>query len=104
VSMYYDMDGKPLGPNEWSKSFSADDRIIKQETLPNGRYVSTVWLGIDHRFGDDGPPLIFETMLFDAKDSKGLGEDLDMDRYSTHEEAVAGHQRMVEKWSGESSD
>lgn len=62
-------------------------------TLPGGARVSTVWLGLDHQFGD-GPPLIFETMVFPAESSM----DLDCERYSTEEEAKAGHSAMVEKW------
>jgi hypothetical protein len=66
--------------------------------LPSGYWVSTVWLGLDHRFGD-GLPLIFETMVFPAKDGAvtSWGE-LDSNRYSTEEEAVAGHNAMVEEW------
>jgi predicted cobalt transporter CbtA len=60
--------------------------------------VSTVWIGIDHRFGDDGPPLIFETMVFNR--AEGWGE-LDCERYSTEAEAVAGHAAMCEKWAHE---
>lgn len=63
--------------------------------------VSTVFLGMDHRF-DDGPPLLFETMVFSTKNwrkGRGLSEH-DMDRYSTWDEAEAGHARMVEKWIG----
>lgn len=53
-------------------------------------WVSTVWLGLDHSWSG-GPPLIFETMIF--------GGPLDQDyqqRYSTVEEARAGHERAVE--------
>lgn len=43
-----------------------EQRVVAQETI--GKYwVSTVFLGLDHRFGDSGPPLLFETMVFDAK-------------------------------------
>lgn len=59
--------------------------------------MSTVWLGIDHSFGS-GPPLIFETMVFSSKDDF---HDLDCERYSTETQALAGHARMVEKWSVE---
>ena len=52
--------------------------------------VSTVWLGIDHQFGN-GPPLIFETMTF--RGTHALG---DQERYSTEAQAIEGHRRMVE--------
>ena len=52
--------------------------------------VSTVFLGLDHQHFD-GPPLLFETMVF-------VGEHGDeMERYSTWDEAVAGHDAMVAK-------
>jgi hypothetical protein len=37
---------------------------VNETTLPNGLWVSTVWLGLDHRHDDSGPPLIFESMVF----------------------------------------
>lgn len=46
--------------------------------------VSTVCLGIDHRFGE-GPPLLFETMIF------GGPHDQYQERYSTWDEAQQGH-------------
>jgi hypothetical protein len=40
------------------------DRIGKQEDVAHF-WVSTVFLGLDHSFGD-GAPLVFETMVFDT--------------------------------------
>jgi hypothetical protein len=54
-----------------------------------GEYrISTVWLGIDHQYGD-GDPLLFETMVFDKKDE---WNDCYTARYSTWDEAVKGHE------------
>lgn len=48
--------------------------------------ISTVFLGLDHRFGDlSGPPIVFETMVFGGK------YDEEMERYCTYDEAVKGH-------------
>lgn len=48
--------------------------------------VSTVFLGIDHRFGREGKPLLYETMVF------GLPWDEEVQwRCSTYEEAMAQH-------------
>lgn len=89
----YDRGGNPISMRTWARLLEFGGRAykaVRQEQV--GEYwVSTVWLGFDHSFRD-GPPLIFETMVF-----KGSWEDLDMDRYSTEEEAVEGHERMVEK-------
>ena len=78
----------------WAEWFETADRIVRQQTLKNGRFVSTVFLGIDHNFGA-GKPLLFETMVFPSKG--GYGE-LDVDRYSSYKEAEKGHKLMVEKW------
>lgn len=86
---------------EWAKRFESepDAKRMAETTLPDGKWVSTVWLGIDHSFGS-GPPLIFETMVFnsDGKKDGRLGSELDCERYSTEAEAIAGHAAMVEKW------
>jgi hypothetical protein len=62
--------------------------------------VSTVFLGIDHRFFDDGPPILFESMVF-ANPTPGAAfpDELEglMDRYCTWDEAEAGHEAMVAK-------
>jgi hypothetical protein len=49
--------------------------------------VSTVFLGVDHNFGD-GPPILYETMVFGGP----CGGQ--MRRYSTWEEAERGHMRV----------
>ena len=69
------------------------DRIIKQETVANGRWVSTVFLGLDHSFSEEGLPILFETMIFPGKD-KPLREEY-CDRYATYDEALAGHAKAV---------
>jgi hypothetical protein len=90
--LYYDMDGNPLSMEEWSAYYGHNRHV--GETYVRRRhktyYVSTVWLGLDHGWGD-GPPVIFETMVFE----RGDFSDLDMDRYATKEQAKAGHRRMV---------
>lgn len=96
---YYDRNGEPITMDEWVNLFTPDYKRVAETTLPNGVYVSTVWLGLNHRYTDDGPPLIFETMAFENSD---FGRDLRQDRYATEEEALKGHEEMVEwafKWS-----
>lgn len=84
---------------EWSAFFSSDERVVAKTTCQqDGIWVSTVFLGIDHRFGAAGPPLLFETMAFP---NDGTMEDLDCGRYSTWDEAESGHWEMVEKFGGE---
>lgn len=60
----------------------------------NGIQVSTVFLGVDHSFGE-GPPLLFETMIF------GGWHDQYQVRCSTWEEAEAMHLKawgLVRRW------
>ena len=92
---YYDRTGGPISLNEWIERFEDEQYQRVDETiLPDGRWVSTVWLGLDHSFGRSAP-IIFETMVFS---SRAHGKtSLCCERYATEAEAIAGHQRMVEK-------
>ena len=53
--------------------------------------ISTVFLGIDHRFIGGGAPILFETMIFGGK------LDQEQERYCTWDEAEKGHKLMVER-------
>ena len=73
----------------WDQWFEKADRIVAKDTVGDSD-VSTIFLGLDHSFGE-GPPLLFETMVFG-----GMLSDA-MDRYSTWDDAVDGHNAMVER-------
>lgn len=79
----------------WARWFEEnhDAKRVAETVLENGNRVSTVFLGIDHQFGD-GPPLLFETMVFPSDSSA----DEDCERYTTWADAEKGHAAMVEKW------
>jgi hypothetical protein len=80
---------------QWAKDQQNHQyKVVRQETLPNGYWVSTVWLGLNHNFGE-GPPLIFETMVTNPA---GDWEDY-QERYSTEQEAMEGHKRTVRRFS-----
>jgi len=101
LPLYYDREGKPMTVAEWAIRFEdMDYRRIGLTELPGNRHVSTVWLGIDHAFGE-GPPLIFESMAF-HKTGKPFAEELDCKRYSTEAEARTGHEAMVQSLLGNS--
>jgi hypothetical protein len=55
----------------------------------DGVTVSTIFLGINTSF--IGPPRLFETMVF------GGEYDMEQERYSTWDEAEAGHTRWLAK-------
>lgn len=77
---------------EWSRRFETDERRIAQTRMPDGRWVSTVFLGLDHRFGEGGSPLVFETMVFPSE--KNLDEEW-VQRCSTYAQALEQHKRGV---------
>lgn len=53
--------------------------------------VSTVFLGMNHNFDrESDTPVLWETMVF-----KGKYDDY-MERYTSHEEALAGHKRILQ--------
>lgn len=90
---YYDRNGKRV---ELLSQIDNSSKRIGREVLKDGKIVSTIHLGLDHSFGD-GPPLIFETMVFPDEDSFCQIETI---RYATELEAIKGHLEMVKKWSG----
>lgn len=92
-SLYYNREGRPMEMLEWARKFEKEDRRIAVAHLWWGGRVSTVFLGLDHSFLH-GPPLIFETMVFAPRS----WSDLDMNRYTTEEQAKAGHIKMVRRW------
>lgn len=86
---YFDRDGSPIPMLTWARKLEDRDYCrVARTTVREGVDVSTVWLGLNHRW-DDGAPLIFETMVFRA------GHGRDYQRYSTLAEAQAGHEVAV---------
>jgi len=109
--MNYILKGKtPVLENnliKWAKWTSTTDRALLQETLVLNHpdlpligevvlhdrtieniSISTVFLGIDHNFCEEGPPILFETMVFGGK------FDGTQQRYPTWDEAVQGHEKL----------
>lgn len=88
----YKLEGKTIIPchdlMEWARWMEDANRHVRVEKKGDVR-VSTVFLGLDHSF-DDGPPLLFETMIF------GGPHDGFQERCSTWEEAEKQHQNASE--------
>ena len=96
MSLYYDRAGNPLTFDEALKpeNWSMEARRVALDHT-DIRTVSTVHLIHNHRY-NDGPPLIFETMVFDRwGEDAGIGRDYHCERYSTEAEAVAGHAAIL---------
>jgi len=75
------------------------DRVVRQEDM--GPYwISTVFLGLDHNWGD-GPPLLFETMVFrtEGKDHVSV-DDAPFERTPTWELALDAHAEAM-AWAKE---
>jgi len=50
---------------KWAQWFQCNDdaRVVARDQIGESR-VSTVFLGLDHNFMGDGPPILWETMVF----------------------------------------
>lgn len=93
---FFHRDGTPLADGEtWLDLFNAmhgDEshpdyyRVARSED--DGVQVSTVFLGMNHAFGD-GDPVLFETMIF------GGPRDQECWRWHSDAEARAGHELVV---------
>ncbi len=51
----------------WNKWFGRSRRHVRR-TYIGEIYVSTVFLGLDHRHTGEGDPILFETMVFSGRD------------------------------------
>lgn len=79
-----------------SKYPDANERIIVRSERGD-LLVSTVFLGMDHSWGN-GDPILFESMTF--KDGSQF-EELGCERYTTYDDAIEGHIRMCKLAFGE---
>lgn len=73
----------------WAGWFDREDQGRVGLFEQDGITVSTVFLGLNHQWRPDAPPLWFETMIF------GGIHDQYQERYTTLEQAVAGHAAAV---------
>lgn len=79
-------------PVKWVEFFQDVDNRRVALTKVKGMEVSTIFLGMDHRFVGDGPPILFETMVF----KENSNHDEFQWRYCTWKEAEEGHRRVVQ--------
>ena len=89
----------PATLDDWVNYFETGGRVVVQSEAevvrPDGSeyniIVSTVFLGLDHRYEGKGAPIIFETMVFGGK------LDQAEDRCSTYKQAQRMHTKMCAK-------
>lgn len=82
----------------WASQFEGSDRRVAGTDI-GPYFVSTVFLGLDHPWGQ-GPPLLFETMVCNNNEDENvrwLDDDGFSNRYSTWEEAERGHSEICKK-------
>lgn len=98
MDQYWILKGKtpfPVSLKEWAQWFEENHKSRRiNKTLLGNIVVSTVFLGLNHRFSGDGPPILFETMVFGGEFDQWLK------RYCTWAEAETGHQEMINKIVG----
>jgi hypothetical protein len=102
----------------WAQWFETNDRRLRRE-VAGGYWISTVFLGLNQQYGE-GPPLIFETLVAVAdgdgpkyEPAKTVEVDgmkiefpcggihgVHMARYSTYDQAIEGHEAVVERIRG----
>lgn len=74
---------------KWAQWFEASrEARVVAKTVIGAVTVSTVFLGLDHGYGN-GPPVLWESMVF------GGPRDGDERRYTSRAHAEAGHAEMV---------
>lgn len=61
--------------------------LSELDDVPGKPNISTVFLGRNHQYNPDGPPILYETMVF----WDGHSMDNYCVRYLTREEALSGH-------------
>jgi hypothetical protein len=81
-----------LGCAVWLSEGGEERRQLADDHV-GGHRVSTIFLLLDHRHLGGGPPLLFETMVFDEH-GRMTGEQ---HRYSTYDDALAGHQTTLRR-------
>ena len=118
---YYKLDdnGVPVECDdliEWARWFETADRRVALTHVTPWIEVSTVFLGIDHRWIGDGPPILYETMVFAPLPGRLTDQPVvtkrfgrgpprpvydqtleEQHRYATLAEARLGHARTVKR-------
>lgn len=105
---YYILDakGRPVLVDllTWAKWFGTAKRIVRHQQVGRA-WISTIFLGIDHSFTEEGPPVLWETMVFRGKSKFKLHgkthevpKSIAMERCAgSREQAEAMHAAMVRR-------
>jgi hypothetical protein len=92
---YFDPQGNEISLAQWQqlleerhKDMSPESWWRKHTEISEELRVSTVWLGLNHNYFMEGPPLFWETMVFGCENEYQW-------RYSSRQEAFDDHERIV---------
>ena len=106
--LYYLVDRRPVAAasvEQWVELFRFSDPFSRVALAESPYFsISTVFLGIDHRHFGKGPPILFETLVSVRKErDETLEEALSLDghmvRYSSWDDAEAGHMALLRRIS-----
>ena len=95
IKYLLDQDGNPYPVDDldaWAENWDrqrAATRLLDLVDLPEGGTVSTIFMGIDHNLLGKGPPVLWETMVFEGA-FDGMCK-----RWHTQQEAREGHAWMI---------
>ena len=107
-SLHYKLDSenRPVvcSMTEWAIWWETTERHVA-DTHTQLMRISTVFLGLDYNFSDRGPPILFETMVFDRYphmaevfgEMREVFEDYETHRYATWDDALASHKAIVKR-------
>lgn len=83
----------PCSTSEWMECREKMrlEKKVAQETV-NGKWISTVWLGIASTFNHEGKPNLYLTSVLDDDNLNSIHDV----RHATWDEAEKGHQKAVQ--------
>jgi hypothetical protein len=99
---FYDRDGCPISLAAWSR-LTQQSRVVAFTRLCEGVDIQTVWVGLDMRRDEYGPPLIYETtVIVELDEPRHLGEGFSLDhdiacewQSENEAEAIETHAELV---------
>ncbi len=97
VDLFFDRSGQPISAQEASRLLADIGARRVALTVIGELEVSTVFIplalpSLDGVYDDDLPPVLWETMVF----GPGGSEDLVLQRYRSEDDALDGHNALVE--------
>jgi hypothetical protein len=95
-----DENGEPVSERnerKWKRWHRENmERKFVRESFRSGFRFRTMFLGQDMSFGQSEKPVLWETLVFNREVSP---RGLERQRYSSREDALIGHDKLVEKYT-----